>query len=219
MADSYVDKRQTRPSVRLDLEEVRRERAISLKRSRSGHLSTLTVAQREIGTLLKTTSKVTLVKGKFDQYETLWSNFADSHNKFMEVADADEKARNSEQFSALVQQRINLSTIVEEFICSTTTELNEQVMQDLQKTTRPTLGKYTGSRSSRSSRYSKISSSSRALDAEKAQLALEIAKQEKQWKIKAKNVRIREKKARIRQDPRNQGRETEGRHEVGISEN
>ena len=109
--------------------------------------------------------------------------------KFMEVADADEKARNSEQFSALVQQRIDLSTIVEEFICSTATELNEQVMQDLQKTTRPALGEYTGSRSSRSSRYSKSSSGSRAqarrLEAEKARLALEFAKQETQWKIEA----------------------------------
>ena len=63
MADGDVHKRQMRQSAWLDLEEVRWERAISLKRSRSGHLSTLTVAQREIGTLLKTTSNVTPVKG------------------------------------------------------------------------------------------------------------------------------------------------------------
>ena len=52
MEDSDADKRESQPSTQLNPEDVRRERPISSKRSHSGHLSTLTTARQEIGTLL-----------------------------------------------------------------------------------------------------------------------------------------------------------------------
>jgi len=48
-----------------------------MKRSRAGHLGTLTKAQNEVETLLldEDSSNVTLVKEKLDHYETLsWNN-------------------------------------------------------------------------------------------------------------------------------------------------
>ena len=64
MENSDVNKRESRPSTLLDSEDVRRERALSLKRSRSGHLGSLTKAQNEIEILLQKedSSNVTLVK-------------------------------------------------------------------------------------------------------------------------------------------------------------
>ena len=79
MADSNANKRQSRPSMRLNSGDVRRERELSLKRSRAGHLGSLTKAQKEIEALLLVEdflSNVTLLKERFDQYEALWKNFA-----------------------------------------------------------------------------------------------------------------------------------------------
>ena len=89
MENSDVNNREPRPSTLLNSEDVRRERALSLKRSRAGHLGALTKAQNEVETLLRDedSSNVTLVKEKFDYYETLWKNFVVSHNKFMDVAE------------------------------------------------------------------------------------------------------------------------------------
>ena len=89
MENSDVNNREPRPSTLLNSEDVRRERALSLKRSLAGHLGALTKAQNEVETLLQDedSSNVTLVKEKFDYYETLWKNFVVSHNKFMDVAD------------------------------------------------------------------------------------------------------------------------------------
>ena len=63
--------------MRLNSEDVRRERALSLKRSRFGHLSSLTKAWNEIEPLSLDgdSSNVTLVKEKFDHYKILWKNF------------------------------------------------------------------------------------------------------------------------------------------------
>jgi len=74
MENSDVNKRESRPSTLINSEDVRRERALSLKRSRSGHLGSLTKAQNEIETLLldEDSWNVTLVKEKFDHYEILW---------------------------------------------------------------------------------------------------------------------------------------------------
>ena len=109
----------------------------------------------------------------------------DTHNKFMEVASDEERAQASEQYNDLSQQRIRLSATVEEFICKAAAELNDQVMQDLQKIT-PDIRNSKGPRS-RSSSRSKTSSGSRAqarrLEAVKARLALEFAEREKQRKI------------------------------------
>lgn len=71
MENSDVNKRESRPSTLLNSEDVRRERALSLKRSRAGHLGALTKAQNEIETLLpvEDSSNVILVKKKFDYYE------------------------------------------------------------------------------------------------------------------------------------------------------
>lgn len=182
-----------------------RERAISLKHLRSGHLSALTTARNEIEALLTIPANVMLAKDKLNHFETLWNAFVDSHNKFIEVASNEERAQASEQFHSLSQQRLHLSTTVEEFICSAAAELNERVMQDLQKMS-PELRSTKGTRSRGSSR-SKGSSGSRALarraEAEKARLALEFAEQEKQRKIVAEMKmleleRKRREAARIR---------------------
>ena len=111
----------TRASALLDPDDVMRERAISLKHSRSGHLGALTTIQREIEALLTNPDNVTLVRDKLDRYETLWNGFVDSHNNFIEVASDEERAQASEQYNELSQQRINLSAT------------DSQVMQDLQK--------------------------------------------------------------------------------------
>ena len=74
---------------------------------------------------------------------------------------------------------------MEEFICKAAAELNDRVMQDLQKIS-PDIHSSKGPRS-RSSSRSKTSSGSRAqarrVDAVKAWLALEFAEKEKQRKI------------------------------------
>ena len=189
MENSDVNKRESRPSTRLNSDDVRRERALSLKRSRAGHLGSLTKAQNEIETLLldEDSSNVTLVKEKFDHYETLWKNFVLSHNKFMDVAEPEEKADNAERFDNLAKQRVSLSTSVEKFICNAATKLNEWVMEDLQKLTGPRHHGFVSSRSHRSSRRSSSTYSSKAqacrLEAEKAQLALVFAEQERQRRI------------------------------------
>ena len=97
MENSDVNKRESQPSTLLNSEDVRRERPLSLKRSRAGHLGALTKAQNEIETLLpvEDSSNVILVKEKFDYYEILWKNFVLSHNKFMDVAEPEEKAENA----------------------------------------------------------------------------------------------------------------------------
>ena len=107
MENSDVNKRESRPSTLLDSEDVRRERALSLKRSRSGHLGSLTKAQNEMEILLREedSSNVTLVKDKFDHYEILWKKFVLSHNKFMDVAEPEEKSESAERFDILAQQR------------------------------------------------------------------------------------------------------------------
>ena len=89
MADREVDKRESRPSTQLNPEDVRRERALSLKRSRSGHLSSLTEARRQTEALLrdKTLPCVTLVREKFNRYEAQWKNFVLQHDKLMELVD------------------------------------------------------------------------------------------------------------------------------------
>ena len=189
MENSDVNKRESRPSTLLNSEDVRRERALSLKRSRAGHLGALTKAQNEVETLLRDedSSNVTLVKEKFDYYETLWKNFVVSHNKFMDVAEAEVKAENAEHFDILAEQRISLSTSVEKFICNAATKLNEWVMEDLQKLTGPRHHGSARSRSHRSSRRSSSTYSSKAqarrLEAEKAQLALVFEEQERQRRI------------------------------------
>ena len=98
----------------------------------------------------------------------------DSHNKLMEVASDEERAQASEQYNDLSQQKIRLSATVEEFICKAATELNDRVMQDLQKIS-PEVHSSKGPRS-RSSSHSKTSSGSQAqarrVDAVKAWLAL-----------------------------------------------
>lgn len=212
MATNYdADRRETRASARLDPEEVRNESAISLKRSRSGHLGALTTAQREIESLFENPNNVTLVKEKFDRYGTLWNNFVDTHNKFVEVANSEEKALSSEQFSTLTQQKRDLSSAVEEFICNAATELNERVMRDLQKITHPTGRQAMASRNSRTSRSSRSSSSraqTRRLEAVKAQLALEFAEQENQRKIEAE-MKILELKRRQRESAMIREREEE----------
>ena len=128
MAEREVDKRESQPSTRFNAEDVRQERALSLKRSRSGHLSSLTKVQKEVEALLrdKNPSSVTLVRETFDQYEAQWKKFVLQHNKLMELADVEERDQISEQFNTLAQQRINLAAMVEEFICNAATELNER---------------------------------------------------------------------------------------------
>ena len=109
----------------------------------------------------------------------------DSHSKFMEVASNEERVQASEQYNDLSQQRIRLSATVEEFICKAAAELNDRVMQDLQKMS-PEIRNSKGPHS-RSSSCSKTSSGSRTqarrVEAVKAQLALEFAEREKQRKI------------------------------------
>lgn len=191
MADSEVDKRKSRPPTQLNAKDVRRERALCLKRSCAGHLSSLTKAQKEIKALLlvENPPSITLVKEKFDQYKAPWKNFVVSHHKFIDVADPKEKAQSSERFHILAQQRIDLSATVEKFICNAATQLNERVMQDLQKITMPGCRESGRSRGYRSSRYSNGLSSSkvqaRRLEAEKARLALLFAEQEKKRKVEA----------------------------------
>lgn len=200
MADREIDKRESRPPTRFNPEDVRRERALSLKRSRSGHVSSLTQARSEIEALWrdKTPPCVTLVREKFDRYEALWKNFVLQHDKLMECVDVTEQGQISEQFNILAQQRINLAASVEEFICNAATELNERVMQDLQELTKPSR------RSSRISRYrrssnSRSSSKTQALrlEAEKARLALAFAEEENQRKVEAEiNILKLERKQR-----------------------
>ena len=188
MADREIDKRESRPPTRFNPEDVRRERALSLKRSRSGHVSSLTQARREIEALWrdKTPPCVTLVREKFDRYEALWKNFVLQHDKLVECVDVTEQGQISEQFNILAQQRINLAASVEEFICNAATELNERVMQDLQELTKPSRRRSRGSRSRRSSN-SRSSSKTQALrlEAEKARLALAFAEEENQRKVEA----------------------------------
>ena len=177
--------RVTRASTLLDPDDVVRERAISLKNSRSGHLGALTTVRREIEALLTDPANITLARDKLDHYETLWKGFVDSHSKFMEVASNEERVQASEQYNDLSQQRIRLSATVEEFICKAAAELNDRVMQDLQKIS-PEIRNSKGPHS-RSSSCSKTSSGSRTqarrVEAVKAQLALEFAEREKQRKI------------------------------------
>ena len=103
----------------------------------------------------------------------------------MEVASDEERAQASEQYNDLLQQRIRLSATVEEFICKAAAELNDRVMQDLQKIS-PEIHNSKGPHS-RSSSRSKTSSGSQTqawrVEAVKARLALEFAKREKQRKI------------------------------------
>lgn len=105
----------------------------------------------------------------------------------MDVAEPEEKAENAERFNILAEQRISLSRSVEKFICNAATKLNESVMEDLQKLTGPRHHGFAGSRSHRSSHRSSSTHSSKAqahrLQAEKAQLALAFAEQEKQQRI------------------------------------
>ena len=177
--------RATRASTLLDPDDVMRERVISLKHSCSGHLGTLTTVRREIEALLTDPANITLARDKLDRYETLWKGFVDSHSKFMEVASNEERVQASEQYNDLSQQRIRLSATVEEFICKAAAELNDRVMQDLQKMS-PEIRNSKGPHS-RSSSCSKTSSGSRTqarrVEAVKAQLALEFAEREKQRKI------------------------------------
>ena len=181
------ERRVTRASALLDTDDVMRERAISLKHSRSGHLSALTTVRKEIEALLTNSANVTLARDKLNRFQTLWNAFVDSHYKFIEVASEEDRARASEQFDSLSQQGLHLSASVEEFICNAAAELNERVMQDLRKIS-PELRSTKRTRSRGSSR-SKGSSGSRALarraEAEKARLALEFAEREKQRKITA----------------------------------
>ncbi len=105
-------------SVLLDPEDMVRERAISLKRSRSSHLNTLTTVQKEIEALLTVPLNVTLGKGKLDHFETLWNGFVDSDSKHLEVASTDKSIQISKKIPTLSQQRIDLSAIVTESVCS-----------------------------------------------------------------------------------------------------
>ena len=98
--------RVTRASTLLDPDDVIRERAISLKHSRSGHLGALTTVRREIEALLTDPAIITLARDKLYRYETLWKGFVDSYSKFMEVASDEERAQASEQYNDLSQQRI-----------------------------------------------------------------------------------------------------------------
>ena len=117
--------RVTRASTLLDPDDVMRERAISLKHSRSGHLGALTTVQREIEALLTDPANITLARDKLERYETLWKGFVDSHSKFMEVACDEERAQplsntmiyRSKGFACLqlwrnlfVKQLLNLTT-------------------------------------------------------------------------------------------------------------
>ena len=106
--------RVTRASTLLDPDDVIRERAISLKHSRSGHLGVLTTVRMEIEALLTDPANITLARNKLDRYETLWKGFLDSYSKFMEVASDEERAQASEQYNDLSQQRIRLSATVED---------------------------------------------------------------------------------------------------------
>ena len=191
MADREIDKRESQPPKRFNPEDVRRKRALLLKRSRSGPVSSLTQARGEIEALWrdKTPPCVTLVREKFDRYEALWKNFVLQHDKLMECVDVTEQGQISEQFNILAQQRINLAASVEEFICNAATELNERVMQDLQELTKP----------SRRSSNSRSSSKTQALrlEAEKARLALAFAEEENQRKVEAEiNILKLERKQR-----------------------
>ena len=193
MADRGVDKRELRPSTRLNPEDVRRERALSSKRSLSGHLSSLTKAQKEVEALLrdKPPSCVTLVRETFDQYEAQWKNFVLQHVKYVELADAEEQGKISERFNVLAQQRINLAATVEEFICKMAAELNERVMQDLQGVTKSSHRGSAGSCGRRSlSSFSSSKTQVLGLEAEKARLTLVFAEQEKQRKVEAEMKRV-----------------------------
>ena len=68
---------------------------------------------------------MTLVKEKLDKYQVLWKGFVLSHNKFVDVADAEELAQSSEWFNGLAQERIILYATVEEFICNAAIKLND----------------------------------------------------------------------------------------------
>ena len=72
MADKGLVGRVTQASALLDPDDVMRERAISLKHSRSGHLGALTTIRREIEALLTNPANITLARDKLDHYETLW---------------------------------------------------------------------------------------------------------------------------------------------------
>ena len=48
----------------------------------------------------------------------------------MDDAKPEEKVENAERFDTLAEQRISLSTRVENFICNAATKLNELVMED-----------------------------------------------------------------------------------------
>ena len=104
----------------------------------------------------------------------------------MECVDVTEQGQISKHFNILAQQRINLAASVGELICSTATELNGRVIQDLQELTKPSCRRSRGSRSRRSSN-SRSSSKTQALrlEAEKARLALAFAEEENQWKVEA----------------------------------
>ena len=51
MADKEIDRRESRLATRFNPEDVRSARALSLKHSYSGHVSSLTEARREIEAL------------------------------------------------------------------------------------------------------------------------------------------------------------------------
>ena len=188
MANRHGDKRASRPSALLNHEDVRRERAIALKRSRAGHLSATTNARQEVEKLMQDHSDVVLIREKFNEYEAQWKNFVVSHNKFMDSATPDEQIECSKQFDALAQLRINFSSTVENFICNAATALNEHVMENLQEMSSHRRGSVK-SRTSGTSRNSASVTSSKAharrLEAEKAQLALFFAEQEKQRLVEA----------------------------------
>lgn len=93
------------------------------------------------------------------------------------------------------------------------TKLNERVLRDLQEITQLGRRGSMRSRGQRSSRYSSSLSSSKAqtcmLDAEKAQLALVFAEQEKKRRIENE---VGKKATRGYSDARSRRRRTEGYH-------
>ena len=164
-------------SAMLDPEEVYVEKLRAVRNSRAGQLSAVSRVSGSIETLMDKMENVATVSERLSEYNEMCNRFTDVHNAFMTVAkdDSEDQIDALRQYDRLVQERDTFRKVVNSYLQNAAKSFSQQVMKYFVSREAPVGTMREGSITSRST-----ASESRKAEAMRAQLALQLAEQERQ---------------------------------------
>lgn len=181
-----------------DVDGIRAERLIRLKRSRSGTLSSITSKRRDIDKLLNDPCNIELVKSEIEKFSSLYGNFCDAHNLFHKELFDELEINESEQYFQEVNESVSLfQQKVGDWLAITSSKLKPTEISPDDSASQASKSRASRVSSRVSSRASSLSSVRAKQAMKRAELKAELDAQGLKYSLEQEELRLKMEKERL----------------------